>query len=72
MSCASLKSLEAGYIPREELKGKLKTPFEGTQLVDITAEASVSVVISRTKILRANANQQVMTLLQHSNRAGRF
>lgn len=49
-------------IPRKELKGQLETVFEGTQLVNITAEASIPVVISRTKPLQAN--NQRRTLLQ--------
>lgn len=57
---ASLDSSEKSYIPRKELKGQLEAPFECTQLVNITAEALVSVVISRTKLLQANTKQSTL------------
>lgn len=64
ISCHSaLNCLEKSCIPRKELKGQLKTPFERTQLVNITAEASVFVVISRAKLLQANIEQSTLLCL---------
>jgi len=49
VSCASLVQLQC--IPRQKLKRQLEAPFEGVQLVNVTAEASVSVVIAGAKLL---------------------
>lgn len=62
LSCASLNSLETDSIPRQELERHLQTFFEGMQLVNVTAEASISVVISRTKFLQADTTQTPVTL----------
>lgn len=57
MSGVSLET-KLSCIPRQELKRQLETPFEGSQLVDITAEASVTVIISRAKLLQAKYKPQ--------------
>lgn len=43
--------LEPPCVPGQELKGQLEAPFETVQLVNVTAEASVSVVVPRTELL---------------------
>lgn len=60
MSCASLNSLETDSLPRKELKGQLETSFKGPQLVNITAEASISIIITRTKLLQANTKWSML------------
>lgn len=46
-----IRQLQLRCIPRQKLKGQLETPFQGVQLVHITAETSISVVISWAEFL---------------------